>query len=419
VTVGQGSEHDVVVVGAGLAGLCAAKVLVEAGLDVLVLEASDEVGGRVRTDVVDGFRLDRGFQLYNPAYPEGRRVLDHDALDLRPLSRGLRVSLQGRSWRLGDPRAHPTWAWEALRAPVGGFGDRARFAAWAVQQARRDPRDIVDELDTTTAQHLRGLGLSNRCVDCVLRPFLSGVFLEADLTTSRRFADLVVRTFVRGTPSIPALGMQQIPEQVAAHLPRGSVSLSTSVHTVRAGSVTADDGVHRAQAVIVATDPTTAADLLPGLAVPTMHSVTTWYHASDDVLLADGEPVLTVDGDHAGPVVNTVVINHASASYAPTGKALVSSSVLGTDTSPDAAAAVRRHLAALYECDPSGWEQVAVYPVAGALPAMGPPHDFRRPVRLEHGLFVAGDHRDSSSIQGAMVSGRRAADAVLADRGES
>ena len=234
-TAGSTGERDVILVGAGLAGLCAAKVLHGAGLDVQVLEASDAVGGRVRTDVVGGFRLDRGFQLYNPAYPEGQRVLDHDLLDLRPLSRGVRVALQGRRWRLGDPREHPTWVWEGLRAPVGGVGDRARFAAWALRQARRDPHDIVDELDTTTAQHLRGLGLSDRFVDRVLRPFLSGVFLEADLTTSRRFADLVVRTFLRGTPSVPALGMQQIPEQLASHLPPGTVSLNTTVRAVERG----------------------------------------------------------------------------------------------------------------------------------------------------------------------------------------
>ncbi|MFZ0324836.1 MAG: FAD-dependent oxidoreductase, partial [Actinomycetes bacterium] len=210
------AEHDVVVVGAGLAGLCTARCLHQAGLDVRVVEASDGVGGRVRTDRVDGYLLDRGFQLYNPAYPEGARVLDHTALDLRPLTRGLLVAMGDRQWRLGDPRENPGWAWDGLRAPIGSLSDRARFVAWALQQARRDPEAIVDEVDMTTEQHLRALRLSPRFVDRVVRPFLSGVFLEPDLLTSRRFADLVIRTFVHGTPSVPALGMQQIPDQLAA-----------------------------------------------------------------------------------------------------------------------------------------------------------------------------------------------------------
>ena len=405
------------IVGAGLAGLCAARVLVDAGLDVRVIEASDAVGGRVRTDAIDGYLLDRGFQLYNPAYPEGRRVLDHDALDLQAFTRGVLVATRGRRWRLADPRQHPTWAWEALRAPVGSLADRRRFVAWALHQARRDPAAIVEELDMTTAQQLRGLKLSPRFVDAVLRPFLSGVFLESDLTTSRRFADLVIRTFVHGTPSVPARGMRQIPDQLAAMLPAQVITLGTAVRSVDDRVVSTDDGEIRARAVIVATDPPAAAALLPGLVVPPMHAVTTWYHACDDVTLNDGQPVLVIDGDHGGPVVNSVVMSHASAAYAPTGRALVSSSVLGVDSGVEAGRAVRRHLASLYGCDTAAWDEIAAYPIAAALPAMTPPHDFRRPVQLGAGMFVAGDHRDSSSIQGAMVSGRRAAESVLTELG--
>jgi phytoene dehydrogenase-like protein len=410
-------RHDVVVVGAGLAGLCAARALVCRGLDVVVVEASDAVGGRVRTDLVDGFRLDRGFQLYNAAYPEAARILDHDALDLRPFTRGALVAMGERRWRLGDPRAEPTWAIDPLRGRLGSPVDLARFALWSVGQSRRPAQQIVRAEDESARERLRRVGLSDRFVDAVLRPFLSGVFLEADLATSARFLELVVRTFVRGTPSVPALGMQRIPEQLASDLPDGSVRLGTEVITVTDSGVTSTNGEFRAPSVVVAVDPRRAARLLPGLDAPVMHGSTTWYHAAPpaDHPLTLGKPVLLLDGEGRGPVTSSVVVTHASPAYSPDRRALVSSVTLGTDCSAAVARAVRDHLAILHGVSTADWAEVAVVAVPDSLPAMPPPHDFRRPVRLRPGRYVAGDHRDSSSIQGAMVSGRRAAQALLTD----
>jgi hypothetical protein len=181
--------------------------------------------------------------------------------------------------------------------------------------------------------------------------------------------------------------------------------------------VTTDDGDLRADSIIVATDPRTASALLPQVVMPSMNGVTTWYHSTDDLGIAGGRPVLHVDSDSQRPVVNTVVMSHAAPSYAPSGRALIASSVLGVGGRADDEPAVRQHLADLYETSTTHWETVGVSRIPDALPAMTPPHDFRQPVSLGDGLFVAGDHRDSSSIQGAMVSGRRTAQAVLSYRG--
>jgi phytoene dehydrogenase-like protein len=408
---------DVVVVGAGLSGLCAARALTAAGFDVAVLEASDAVGGRVRTDVVDGLRLDRGFQLYNPAYPEGRRVLDHDALALRPFVPGVVVALGDRHVRLADPRHRPTWALDALRAPVGSPLAKARFAAYALRTSKAKPVDLTSETDYSSAEALRAAGVGDELLERVLRPFLAGVFLERDLATSRRFLDLVLRSFVRGTPSVPALGMQAIPEQLAAALAGGIVQLNVPVRAVRSAGVDTDDGTVEAKAVVVATDPVTAGRLLPGLDVPLMRPVTTWYHLADGdpAELTGGDSVLVVDGQRPGPVINTVILTHTAPTYASGGRVLVSSSVL--DTRDDAAAEVdvRRHLDRLYGVDTSRWELVRPVVVAEALPAALPPLDVRRPVVADGGIYVCGDHRDTPSIQGAMVSGRRAAETVIAD----
>ena len=411
----------VVVVGAGLSGLAAARHLTQHGVEVTVLEGSDAVGGRVRTDLVDGYRLDRGFQLYNPAYPEGARVLDHEALDLRPFIAGARIVLsrggRRRVARVADPRREPSWAVPSLMARIGSPLSTARFGAYAVSRAVRSASSLRRDPDVTSEEALRRAGADRSLMERVLRPFLSGVFLESELATSRRFLDLVLKSFVRGTPGVPALGMQRIPEQLATGL---DVRLGHRVASASARAVDVVGGdAQRAEAVIVATDPTTAAGLIADVRAPAARSVTTWYYrptcAPED--LADGQAVLILDGDRRGPLVNTVVLTHAAPRYAPAGSALVSASALGVWDAPEHENAVREHLGWLYGVPTKDWELLASYPIPYALPAMAVPFELQRPVRTAGGLYVAGDHRDTSSIQGALVSGRRAAQALLIDLG--
>jgi hypothetical protein len=181
-----------------------------------------------------------------------------------------------------------------------------------------------------------------------------------------------------------------------------------------------DRGEVTARAVVVATDPPTSARLLPGLDVPAGRDVTTWYFVADTEprRLTGGEPILVVDGRRAhGPVINTVVLTHAAPSYASEGRTLVSASALGLHTTVQMEQRVRTQLAEMYGVGTARWDVVGTYPIPYALPSMEVPLDIRRPVNLGDGLFVAGDHRDTASIQGAMVSGRRTAEAVLARLG--
>lgn len=395
-----------------MAGLSAAIHLQRAGRDVVVVESGDGVGGRVRTDTVDGFRLDRGFQLYNPAYPEGQVMFDYEALDLRSFERGARVVIDERAYLLGDPRSHPTWALDALRAPLGGRLSLLRFAAYAASCAVEKPSRLAQRPDVTTREALDAAGVSRATVAALVQPFLAGVFLESHLDTSRRFADLILRSFVRGTPAIPSRGMQALPDQLAAGVEH--LVLNCAVTKVRPGEVTTATGRIRADAVVVAVDPASVNDLLPDVPVPATHACTTWYHVPDQTPgeLAEGLALLTIDGQGRGPLVNTAVLTHAAPSYAPPGKSLVSSTALGTSESTSEAD-VRTHLARLYAVPTDRWELIATYRVDPALPAMNSPLQLRQPVSLGQGLFVAGDHRDTASIQGALVSGRRVAHAVL------
>ena len=412
---------DVVVVGAGLAGLRCAVLLGRAGLDVAVVEASDAVGGRVRTDRVDGFLLDRGFQVFNDAYPAARKALDYRSLELRPMDPAVVVRRGGRLHRVGNPLADPRALPSLVGTDLVGWGQKLRLGAYAGAAATLPVSRLLDRPDVPAREAWQAGGIGPRTVDSVMRPFFAGVVLEEEMVTTRRFLDLMTRMFARGRSTVPAAGMQAIPEQLAAALPPGCLRLGSPVAAVEHDGVElAGGGRLSAERVVVATDAWTAHRLLPGLGEPPVpHGVTTVYHSAPVTLGQRSTLVADADGS---PVANSIVLSAAAPSYAPPGRALVSTSVVhGHDgAGPVGDDLLLPVLAELHQQDVDRWERLAAYELPQALPAMRAPHDFTKPVRLtdESGrhVYVAGDHRDTSSIQGALVSGRRAAEAVLADR---
>ena len=413
------ASAEVVVIGAGMAGLAAARHLIDHGVDVCLVEASDAVGGRVRTDIVDGFRLDRGFQLYNPSYPEGKKVLDLAALDLQPFVAGAEVILTKTRARVADPRRAPGWIWPSLLAPLGSLLGEVNFARYAWSTGQSSMADLQQRPDVTSRAALLAAGIDEKLIDRFIRPFLAGVFLDDSLHTSRRFLDLVLRSFVRGTPSVPRLGMGEIAAQLARPM-IDHLHLRTMVTELVGSGVRTQRGVIKAQRVVIATDPGTAGALAPGLSIPAARSVTTWYHRirAEHPQLTHGRGVLVLDGTGAGPVINTVVMTAAAPSYSASGDTLVSSSVLGIHTSDAMSERVRAHLARLYATDTREWELITSYAIPYALPAMSVPLNTAQTVRLGPDRYIAGDHRDTASIQGALVSGRRAATAIIQDRKE-
>lgn len=412
VTHQQHRRADTIVIGAGLAGLACALDLTRAGRSVELLEASDGVGGRMRTDRRDGFLLDRGFQVFNTSYPQVKRRLALRELRLRAFTPGLLAHTPTGTFRVADPTRRPRSAGSLLPGRFLPARDLAALAAMTAKDALLPVSGLVRGPDRTTAEDLARRGLSPRARQELIRPFLAGVFLEDEMETSARFFHLVWRSMARGTLCLPAEGIGAVPAQLAEGLPDGVLRLDTPVAAVTEEGVLLSDGRERpADTVVVATDAATAARLLPGPAVPDGRTVTTYYHATTASPLA--EPTLVVDSTLA--VLNTCVLTEVTPGYAPPGTALVSTSVLGGDP-PGAEAAVRRRLAELYETDTSGWQPLATYTVEGALPAMRPPWPLSRTTRVAERRHVCGDHRATGSVQGALASGTRAAREVLAGR---
>ncbi|KRF35322.1 NAD(P)/FAD-dependent oxidoreductase [Nocardioides sp. Soil805] len=407
-------DADVLVVGAGLAGLRCARVLHDAGHEVLVLEAADAVGGRIRTDRVDGFLVDRGFQLLNPAYPAVRRWVDVDALGLQGFGAGVAAVTESGTAVLGHPLRAPGLLPRTLGTAIGRPREVAAVLRWVAPLLRPRPGTSLSEVLSGRADVDRGTALDHAGVDGLLRrvveAFLAGVLLEDDGSTADRFALLLAWMFARGVPSLPAAGMQALPELLAAPLD-DRVRHGHRVGRVTGTSADVEGRTWSARQVVVATDGPRARELTGVEAPATKGVVTTWWSAPD----APDSDLLHVDArrDPRGPLVNAAVVSRAAPTYAPPGRHLVQgSALLGPGRVPDEAA-MRRHAGDLLDVDPGRWEVVARHEVPDALPAQPAPYSATRPVQVGD-LVVCGDHRDTGSIQGALVSGQRAADAVLA-----
>ncbi|MET8091235.1 FAD-dependent oxidoreductase [Micromonospora sp. NPDC005220] len=404
------AETDVVIVGGGLAGLAAARRLHRAGVPWRLLEAEGRLGGRVATDVVDGYLIDRGFQVLNTAYPRLGTLLDTDQLNLGYFTSGVLVRKGDKLLRLVNPLREPTGGPGTALAGVGSLLDRLRFAALATGCATLPASRLLAAPETSTETALRRAGLSDAIIEELLRPFLSGVFIDRELATSSHVLAMVLRSFARGRIGLPADGMAALPLAIAEPLPADLLDRDTPVAEVTPGRVRTQAGDIRCRAVVVAVDPPAAAALLPALTTVRMHSYTTYYHSAPEPPLT--EPILLVDGDRRELVANTVVLSNAAPTYAPTGRHLVATSVVGPKAPPEPT--IRAELTRLYGRSTADWTHLTTVAVPQALPAAPPPQGrLRKPVALGEGLFVAGDHRDSPSIQGALTSGWRAAGAVL------
>jgi phytoene dehydrogenase-like protein len=410
--VAHGDEaRSVVVVGAGLAGLAAARVVHEAGATVRVLEASDGVGGRVRTDVVDGCRLDRGFQVVLTDYPELERQLDTTKLALRSFDPGALIRVAGRFHRLADPLRMPAAILASARAPVGSVTDKLRLGVLLQRLRRSDAVSLLHGEDISTSAALQREGFSEAMRERFFRPLLGGIQLDPDLTSSRRMSDIVLRCLAVGDAAVPARGMQSIPDQLAARLPSGVVELNDAVVEVRPGYVRTNRGRElQADRVVVATEGPAASKLLDLSHVASRPVSCAWFSAARPPVR---DKLIILDGERSGPALNVAVMTNVAAEYSINGRAVIAAACPGPH-GPGLATAVREQLRTWWGPAVDEWQHLRTDVIAHGQPEQRPPFSAKKAISLGDGLFVCGDHRDTPSIQGALFSGRRCGEAVVA-----
>jgi len=408
-------KPDVIVIGAGLAGLCCALRLEQEGLSLVVLEASDGVGGRVRTDRLEGFLLDRGFQVLLTGYPEAQRVLDYRALNLRFFYPGALVRLRGGFERVADPWRRPLDAGKSLLSSVGTLTDKLHVSRLRSQILAGSVEDLFLGPETTALEALRNAGFSEKMIDRFFRPFLGGIFFDSELKFSSRMFEFILRMISEGDTALPAGGMGAIPEQLSSRLRPGTLQLRTKVDSVAREEVTLASGERiTAGVVVIATEGAEAARLL-GEKPPVFRSITTQYFAAEKSPLS--EPVLALNGEGKGPVNSLCVPSVIAPSYAPQGCALIAASIIGNPPESDLQLerAVRLQLSSWFGEAVDDWRHLRTYRISPALPLQIPPlfNPTTTPAQIHRWLFICGEYRSASSIQWAMVSGRRAAEAVM------
>ena len=411
---------DVAVIGAGVAGLTCARALEESGLSVRVLERSARVGGRVGTDVIDGFRCDRGFQWLDVGHPDVRESLDVAALNPRPIVRGMVLANPGGYRILQGSQATLI---AAIRSGLGQPQDIARLLRWT-DPLRKSRERVLAGPDMTLEESLERCGISGRIREEVLRPFFRLLFADDDLRTSYDYAMLTMQALVGSTPALPALGMQAVPNQLSLGLERpvehGVDVLGIARSSGEGVRVFTDNGDVRARAVVVATDPLSASALL-GVGSPVMRGQATWWFAMEVAPTTMKAPFVSPIGPASGPISHALVSSNVAPRYAPQGHHLVAAcsvGALGRDAGAGLEPEVRAQLGQVFRTDTTSWRLVSRHASSNAWPAVRPPLILGREIDLGDGVFVAGDHREAPGIAGAMRSGRRAAAAVVGDLGQ-
>ena len=383
----------VIVIGAGLAGLSAAITLENEGISVTVLESSDRPGGRVTSDVIDGFICDRGFQLINANYPEIKRLGIIKEIDFVSASSVIEIARNEERVRIGDPRSALL---SVFNSQTGSLLEKIRLVQYLL---RRKPAASVGE-------ELKNSGLG-KTYERVLRPFLTGVFLADPLLDNADYGRTAIKYFVTGNSGLP-IGGARVFSEALAHL-ASDVRYGIQVNSIKKNTVSTSKGKFEADAIIVATDATTAAQLLDLTYVPQLVGCTTWYHSTKESPTKSKS--LIIDSQNRGPVVNTMVISNMMPSYAPVGRNLISS----TSILPTTESEVRRHLAILYGTNTRNWKLVAKYDIPSALPLAGLDKALTTGAHVKDSIFIAGDYKSAPSQNGALLSGRLAALSVLVD----
>jgi protoporphyrinogen oxidase len=409
-------KHDVIIIGAGLSGLSAAVHLHRQGRKVLILEASDRAGGRVKTDLVDGFILDRGFQVLLTAYPEAKKLLNYKDLQLQKMLPGATVLYDGGTFEIADPIRRPMALFSTLFAPVGTIRDKIN-TLWLKNKLQKMSIDeIFNQQEQTTLQQLSDYGFSQKMIERFYKPFLSGIYLENQLTTSNRMFDFVMKMFSDGDVAVPAFGMEEIPKQLVSQLPESSIQYHKNVTKIAENTLTLEDGTtFEANQIVIATNANEfTKQFLPNQKT-TAQQVTNVYFEARTAPTNKAVVVLNASSNKKW-VNNLTVLSNVSKTYAPLGKVLISVSYNGLAHVEDSELAenMKKELEQWYGKQVHDWKLIKTYRIDYALPIQDSVKNELSisEIKISDTLFICGDHLLNGSINAAFKTGRLVAEAM-------
>ncbi|WP_372370062.1 NAD(P)/FAD-dependent oxidoreductase [Candidatus Uabimicrobium sp. HlEnr_7] len=404
-------NYDVVIVGSGLAGLRASVELAKKNISFVILEASSEVGGKLKTDKIDGFLLDHGFQVFQTSYPEAKNVLNYPDLKLGKFKNGALIRIGKRFERFVDPRHHPFEIFSALTSKVGSLGDKVRLLLMSIKLRQGTIPEMLQRREITTMQYLQSVGFSQSMIENFFGPFLSGVFLEKDLKTSSRVFEFVFRMFSSGQASLPEEGISAIPQQLLAKLPESSIQLNSKVNSISKGTVKLENGkIIHANNVLIATDAIDAHGLVKNVNKVSYSPAKCFYFATETPPIT--EPILVLNGNKG--VINTLAVpSLVSSKYAPSGKHLVS--ITTFDEGDDLVEKISTEAETWFGEQVQQWQFLKSYKIDRAIPFFdgGKSEVCQKNSCIEEGIYYCGDYLDVPSINGALSSGKRAAETII------
>jgi len=412
------ADADIIIVGAGLAGLSCAHHLMKENVQFVLLEADQRVGGRLKTESVDGFLLNYGFQVLQTAYPEARRLLDYDRLELKAFAPGAMIRIEGRFYRVSDPKRRPRDFWRTLKAPIGSLGDRLRIIRLAHDVRRTTVPGLFRTPDMSTIDFLRSERFSEKIIQRFFRPFFAGVCLDPDIGASSRVFRHIFRIFSEGDVALPTKGMEAIAQQLAETLPEAKIRTGAKVASIAKREVVLKSGERvKGRAVVLATEGPETARLLNSTESPASRGELCLYFSSPKPPIA--EPFLILNGDGKGWVNSVTVPSVVAPSYSPDGSELISVVVIGRLSADDATVEkkVRQELADWFGPVVENWHHLKTIRIGHALPEQPPPmpDPTKQATAERHGIYVCGEYDNVPGIQWALLSGRQTADQIVKD----
>ena len=400
------------IIGGGISGLIAARVLEEHGLSATIIEASDRLGGRVKTDVVDGYSLDHGFQVLLTAYPAAKKYLDFDALELQEFLPGSAIFKNGKQKIIGDPLRNLSLLLPTLFSGIGTVNDKLKILALNRRLKKKSIQNIFAEKEQTTHAYLENIGFSEAIITDFFTPFFSGIFLENKLETSSRMFEFVYKMFGEGNAALPKDGIQAIPKQLFEKLKSTTIIFNTKVKSVENGSIKLESGeTLKSNFTIIATQAS-------GLVSNLKNQATLWK--SCDTLYFEvakreiKKPLIGLIATH-NALINNIFYHTSLQTSATATKELLSVTVIDKQnlTNRQLVTEVQKELKEL--CNIDSCTFIKQYNIPMALPNLQDIQYEMLPseTRLTETIFLAGDTQLNGSLNAAMIAGERAALEVI------